>query len=49
MPNITVLVELVDLVELVKNVELVENTMMNIGLVRLFPREWPKIGRGTAN
>ena len=28
--------------------ELVENTVNNIGLVRLYPREWPKVGRGTA-
>ena len=28
-------------------VELVENAVINIGLVRLSPREWPKIGRGT--
>ena len=29
-------------------VEIVENTVINIGLVRLALREWPKIGRGTA-
>ena len=28
--------------------ELVENAVINIGLVRLSPREWPKVGRGTA-
>ena len=27
-------------------VELVENTVINIGLVRLSPQEWPKVGRG---
>ena len=29
-------------------VELVENAVINIGLLRLSPREWPKVGRGTA-
>ena len=28
--------------------KIVENAMINIGLVRLSPREWPKVGRGTA-
>ena len=28
-------------------VELVENTVINIELVRLFPQECPKVGRGT--
>ena len=29
-------------------VEVVENAMINIGLVRLCPLEWAKVGRGTA-
>ena len=29
-------------------VENVENTVINIRLVKLFPQEWPKVGRGTA-
>ena len=29
-------------------VELVENAVIDIGLVRLSPREWPKVDRGTA-
>ena len=29
-------------------VELEENAVINIGLVSLSPREWPKVGRGTA-
>ena len=28
--------------------ELVKNTVNNIGLVRLSPREWPIVGLGTA-
>ena len=24
------------------------NTVINIGLVRLYPRQWPKVGRGAA-
>ena len=28
--------------------KIVENTVLNIGLVRLFPRKMPKVGRGTA-
>ena len=28
-------------------VKLVENAVVNIGLVRLSPREWPRDGRGT--
>ena len=29
-------------------VELVQNAVIDIRLVRLSPREWPKVGRGTA-
>ena len=29
-------------------VKTVENAVINIRLVRLSPREWPKVGRGTA-
>ena len=29
-------------------VKVVENAVVKIGLVRLSPREWPKVGRGTA-
>ena len=30
-------------------VELLENAGINIGLVRLSPREWPKVGCGQPN
>ena len=29
-------------------VKLLENAVISIGLVRLSPREWPKVGGGTA-